>query len=228
MLLEACRTVKVLPSAVIAHDEDCIGVVVTDGHRKGASMTTKVAVFASGSGSNFQAFIDGIQAGRLELDAEIGLLVCDRPGARAIERAKENGIPTFVFAPKAYENKAQFEQEIASELERLDIHLIVLAGYMRLIGTTLLSSYGGRIINIHPSLLPAFPGKDAIGQALAAGVKITGVTIHEVDEGMDTGKIIAQEAVLVHEDDDHDSLQQRIQAVEHELYPKTIQGLINI
>lgn len=207
----------------VAHDKEPIRVAVTDGYRKGSSMTTKIAVFASGSGSNFQAFVDGIQAGRL--DAEIGLLVCDRPGARAIERAKENGVPTFAFAPKIYENKAQFEQEIASELKRRDIHLLVLAGYMRLIGTTLLSSYSGRIINIHPSLLPAFPGKDAIGQALAAGVKIAGVTIHEVDEGMDTGKIIAQEAVPVHENDDHDSLLQRIQTVEHKLYPAVIQEL---
>jgi phosphoribosylglycinamide formyltransferase-1 len=185
---------------------------------------SKLAVFASGSGSNFQALVKAVRNGRL--NAEIALLVSDKPGAKAIERAEEAGIPTFVFSPKHYENKVQFEQEILDKMQNLEISFIVLAGYMRLIGQTLLTHFAGRIINIHPSLLPAFPGKDAIGQAFSAGVKITGVTIHYVDEGMDTGTIIAQEAVPVFDRDDRNTLQQRIQKVEHDLYPKTLHKLL--
>jgi phosphoribosylglycinamide formyltransferase-1 len=183
-----------------------------------------VAVFASGSGTNFQALVDAVQTGQLH--ANLSLLVCDRPGAKVIARAERANVPTFVFSPKNYRGKSQFEQEIAGELERHGVEWIVLAGYMRLIGKTLLSEYDGRIINIHPSLLPSFPGKDAVGQALKAGVKVSGVTIHYVDEGMDTGEIIAQQAVPVLDDDDHESLQNRIQQTEHELYPKTIAKLL--
>lgn len=189
-------------------------------------MTTNIAVFASGNGSNFQAFVDAVRAGRL--DAELSLLVCDRPDARVIHRAKEHGIPVFVFSPEDYEGKGHFERDILRELKRRNVDWVVLAGYMRLVGTTLLSQYEGRIVNIHPSLLPSFPGKDAVGQALAAGVKVSGVTVHYVDEGMDTGKIIAQEAVPVPEHDDRDRLRQRLHTVEHELYPKTVQRLIKM
>jgi phosphoribosylaminoimidazolecarboxamide formyltransferase/IMP cyclohydrolase len=184
-----------------------------------------IAVFASGNGSNFQAIIDAVKDGRLE--ANIRLLVCDKPGAYAIERAKAAGIDYFVFRSKDYANKEQYEREILTRLADLDIDLIVLAGYMRLIGKTLLSAYEGRIINIHPSLLPAFPGKDAMGQALAAKVKVTGVTVHYVDEGMDTGPIIAQEAVVVEEDETIESLQEKIHRVEHRLYPAVIQRLLS-
>lgn len=184
-----------------------------------------IAVFASGSGSNFQSLVEASEAG--SLGAEISLLVCDRKDALVLERAKKHGIPTFVFTAKDYGSKAEFERKIIEQLRTHDAEFIALAGYMRLIGETLLKEYGGRIINIHPSLLPAFPGKDAIGQALEAGVKISGVTIHYVDEGMDTGGIIAQEAVPVLVDDDHKSLQQRIQAVEHDLYPRTVAQLLS-
>ena len=133
------------------------------------------------------------------MDAEISLLVCDKPEARAVGRAHYHHIPCFAFSAKAYESKEAFEKEILKKLEEYEIDYVILAGYMRLIGPTLLEAYGGRIINIHPSLLPSFPGKDAVGQALEAGVKVTGVTIHYVDAGMDTGPIIAQEAVVVSE-----------------------------
>lgn len=188
-------------------------------------MTTKIAVFASGKGSNFQALLTAIQTGTL--DAEIGLLVCDRPGAPVVETAQNHGIATFVFASKNYENKTQFEQEIIAALARTQIDWLILAGYMRLLGPLLLSYGGGRIVNSHPSLLPHFPGKDAVDQALAADVKETGVTIHYVDEGMDTGPVIAQTVVPVYEHDDHADLQQRIQEAEHHLYPKTLQHLMN-
>jgi phosphoribosylglycinamide formyltransferase 1 len=185
----------------------------------------RIAIFASGSGSNFQSIVDSVKKG--QLDAEVALLVCDKPGAFVIERAQNENIPSFIFSPRNYEDKAAFEREILKELQARDIDFIVLAGYMRLIGPTLLQAFSNRIVNIHPSLLPAFPGKDAIGQAFRAGVKVTGVTIHYVDEGMDTGPIIAQRAVDVLDDDSWETLQQRIQACEHELYPLVIQKLLS-
>jgi phosphoribosylglycinamide formyltransferase 1 len=186
----------------------------------------KIAIFASGSGSNFQAIVDAVKKERLH--AEVGLLVCDKPNAYVIQRALESGIATFVFNPKEYESKREFELAILAELHKREIDFIVLAGYMRLIGETLLQSYGGRITNIHPSLLPSFPGKDAIWQALHAGVKVTGVTIHYVDEGMDTGPIIAQTAVEVVEYETLQSLQKKIHAVEHDLYIHTLQQIFQV
>ena len=141
------------------------------------------------------------------MDAEISLLVCDKPEARCWT-GKLSSYSVFCFSAKAYESKA-FEKEILKKLEEYEIDYVILAGYMRLIGPTLLEAYGGKIINIHPSLLPSFPGKDAVGQALEAGVKVTGVTIHYVDAGMDTGPIIAQEAVVVSEGDTRESLQRK-------------------
>lgn len=183
-----------------------------------------IAVFASGNGSNFQAIIDAVKAN--QLDATIKLLVCDQPSAYAIERAKAEGIDCFVFRGKDYPNKQSFELEILEKLKGLDVDWIVLAGYMRLIGPTLLSGYSSRIINIHPSLLPNFPGKDAVGQAIEAKVKESGVTVHYVDEGMDTGPIIAQKTVEISENETKESLQAKIQKVEHQLYPSVIQMLV--
>jgi len=184
----------------------------------------KIAVFASGNGSNFQAIIDVVQSG--ELKADISLLICDKPGAYAIERANNARIPSFVFQAKEYGGKLEYEQAIVAELKRYGVEFIVLAGYMRLLGSTLLSAYQGRIVNIHPSLLPAFPGKDAIGQALTAKAKWSGVTIHYVDEGMDTGPIIIQERVRLEENESRDSLQKKIQQIEHKLYPEILQMLL--
>ncbi len=184
----------------------------------------KIAVFASGNGSNFQSIADAARTG--SLDAEISLVVCDRPGAYVIERAKKEGFELFSFSAKDYETKAAFESEIVKHLQERDVEWIVLAGYMRLIGDTLLQAYPERIINIHPSLLPSFPGKDAIGQAFDAGVKVTGVTIHYVDEGMDTGPIIAQRAVEIKESDSKEELQKRIQETEHELYPQVLNSIL--
>ncbi|MCM3766855.1 phosphoribosylglycinamide formyltransferase [Neobacillus niacini] len=183
-----------------------------------------IAIFASGSGSNFQAIVDAIQA--QELTANISLLVCDNPGAYVIERARAAEIPLFVFNAKDYQSKADYESEMALLLKNKNVDLVVLAGYMRLIGPTLLSEYQGRIINIHPSLLPDFPGKDAIGQALAAGAKWSGVTIHYVDEGMDTGPVIVRERVKIEDNETRESLQWKIQAVEHKLYPSILQMLL--
>jgi phosphoribosylglycinamide formyltransferase 1 len=183
----------------------------------------KVAVFASGSGTNFQAIVDATKVATLE--CELVLLVCDKPGAKVIERAKNEGIQTFVFSPKDYENKSRFEADIVEQLQRKQVDFIVLAGYMRLIGDTLLHSFRNKIVNIHPSLLPAFPGKDAIGQAYRAGVTTTGITIHYVDEGMDTGPIIAQRELPIEPTDTLEMIEEKVHHIEHEFYPRTLQAL---
>lgn len=183
-----------------------------------------IAVFASGSGSNFGAILEAVQGG--ELVAKVQLLVCDQPSAYAIQRAEEAGVPTFVFRAKDYASKEEYEKEICALLTEKKVDLVVLAGYMRLIGPTLLSDFEGKIVNIHPSMLPAFPGKDAIGQALDANVRESGVTVHYVDAGMDTGPIIAQQAVVVDEGETKESLQKKIHEVEHKLYPAVISQLL--
>jgi phosphoribosylglycinamide formyltransferase-1 len=184
----------------------------------------KLAVFASGTGSNFDAIIQAIEEGKL--DAQVSLLVCDRVGAPVIEKAQRHAIDTVVFTPKVYENKAAYEKALLEDCRSREIDFIILAGYMRLIGPTLLEPFKHRIVNIHPSLLPAFPGKDAIGQAFEKRVKVTGVTVHFVDDGMDTGPIIDQEAIRIEDLDTEEDVKQKIQAVEHRLYPEVIQSLL--
>lgn len=185
----------------------------------------KAAIFASGSGSNFQAIVNAVKEGKLY--AEIALLVCDREDAFVLERARLEGIPVFLFKPKNYENKAAFENEILAELKEREIGWIFLAGYMRLIGDTLLRAYPNRIVNLHPSILPSFPGKNAIGQAYKAGVKLTGLTIHFVDEGMDTGPIIAQTSIDIKESDTLESLTERLHETEHSFYPFVLQQILD-
>ncbi|SFA49555.1 formyltetrahydrofolate-dependent phosphoribosylglycinamide formyltransferase [Anoxybacillus pushchinoensis] len=184
----------------------------------------RIAIFASGSGTNFQAIVDAAKKG--EIQADVALLVCDRPHAKVIERAIREHVPSFVFHPKQYETKECFEREILQQLRERGVDWIVLAGYMRLIGPTLLQAYRNKIVNIHPSLLPAFPGKDAIGQAYRYGVKVTGVTVHYVDEGMDTGPIIAQQALYIYDGEPLESIERRIHEIEHTLYPQVIQQLL--
>jgi phosphoribosylglycinamide formyltransferase 1 len=156
----------------------------------------KIAVFASGSGSNFQSIVESAE--QKKIDASVDLLVCDKKDAYVLTRADKHCIPVFSFSAKDYSSKEMFEKEIVAELQRRDIELIVLAGYMRLVGPTLLREYEGRIINIHPSLLPAFPGLDAIGQAFR-----------------------------IEETDTKEDVQKKIQSVEHQLYPTTIQHVIS-
>lgn len=181
----------------------------------------RIAVFASGQGSNFQALLDASRAGGLG-GAEIVLLVSDKPQAPVVERARAAGVDTFAFQPKAYKQREDYEAEIAAELAGRQVDLVVLAGYMRLLTAVLVDRYAGRMINIHPSLLPAFPGKDAIGQAWEYGVKVTGVTVHLVDGGMDTGAVVAQTAVPLLPDDSIESLEERIHQAEKELYPQVV------
>ena len=183
----------------------------------------RLAVFASGSGTNFEAIAQACVDGRI--DARVALLVCDVPGAKVLERGARFGVETFCFRPKAYPSKADFESEIADRMDTLGIDLVCLAGYMRIIGPTLLERYGGRIINIHPSLLPAFKGAHAVEDAVAYGVKVYGISIHWVDATLDGGKIIAQEA-FPYEGSDPDEVHRIGQKIEHRLYVETINKLL--
>ncbi|MEK4508851.1 phosphoribosylglycinamide formyltransferase [Paenibacillus sp. FSL K6-2524] len=180
----------------------------------------RIAVFASGQGSNFQNLVDWANDGKL--GAEIALLVCNKAQAPVVERARKAGIDCLLFDPKAYASRGEYETEIAVELANRGIDLIVLAGYMLLLTPVLVDLYAGRMINIHPSLLPSFPGVNAIGQAWNYGVKVTGVTVHLVDGGMDSGAVIAQQVVHIDEDDSIQSLEDKIHTAESELYPKVV------
>lgn len=183
----------------------------------------RIAVFASGYGSNFEAIARA--AAEERINAEVVLMVCDKPAARVCSVAEAMGVDSFVFTPKEYASKADFEREIVRRCRAAGVELICLAGYMRIVGDTLLDAYHGRIINLHPSLLPSFKGAHAIEQALAFGVKVYGATIHYVDESLDGGRIIAQRAVP-YEGDDIGELTAAIHAIEHELYIDTINKLL--
>ncbi len=184
----------------------------------------RLAVFASGSGSNYEAIAEACADGRL--DAEIVLLVCDKPGAKVLERAKRFGTESFAFNPKDYESKTAYETLLVRMLQERGVDFICLAGYMRIVGPTLLGAFEQRIVNIHPSLLPSFKGAHAIQDAVDYGVKIFGVTTHFVDETLDGGRIIDQGAV-VYEGSDIEELTNLIHNIEHKLYVKTINKLIN-
>ncbi|OTN90184.1 phosphoribosylglycinamide formyltransferase [Enterococcus sp. 7E2_DIV0204] len=184
----------------------------------------KLAIFASGNGSNFQAIAEAVAAG--EIEAEITLLFCDKKDAYVVQRARAMSIPVISFAPKDFESKAMYEAEILHLLEEEQIDLVVLAGYMRIIGPTLLEVFSNRMINIHPSLLPEFPGLHGIRDAFLAEVPETGVTIHYVDDGVDTGPIIAQEKVRITSFDTLDSLEKKIHTIEHKLFPSVLAQLI--
>lgn len=184
----------------------------------------RIAIFASGNGSNFEALAKACADGRI--DGEVVICVTDRPGAYVTERASRLGVPVLEFRPRDYASKAEFETMLLENLREREVDIICLAGYMRIIGDVLLRAYEGRIVNIHPSLLPAFQGADAIGQALAYGVKIYGVTVHYVDHTLDGGKIIMQAAVE-YDGNDREELEPMIHAREHVLYPAAVQKLID-
>ena len=186
-------------------------------------MTAKKAlgVLVSGRGSNLQAILDAIHAGRLPL-AKVGVVISDNPEAKALLRVRGMGIPTVVLERKAFADRTAYETALADELERHQVDLVVLAGFMRILSSCFIQRFPGAIVNIHPSLLPAFPGLDAQGQALRYGVKVAGCTVHFVDEGMDSGPIILQEAVPVESGDTTETLAERILHVEHRLYPRAI------
>ena len=182
-----------------------------------------LAVFASGTGTNFVAIAEACARG--ELDARVAVMVCDKPGAAVISRAEEMGLETFVFNPRSYTSKAAYEAEIVRLLDEKKVDLVCLAGYMRIVGDVLLKAYEGRIINIHPSLLPAFKGAHAVEQAVAYGVKVYGISIHWVNSDLDGGRIIAQKA-FEYDGDDPAEVHRIGQKIEHRLYVETIAKLI--
>lgn len=184
----------------------------------------KIAIFASGYGSNFEAIATATLAG--VIPAEVALMVCDKPQARVVEVAQKMGIPSFVFSAKDYASKADYEREIVSRLREAEVELICLAGYMRIVGEELLSAYEGHIINLHPSLLPAFKGARAIEQAMEYGVKVFGASIHYVDSSLDGGRIITQRAIE-YDGDSIEEVTAKIHSIEHELYIQTISKLLN-
>jgi phosphoribosylglycinamide formyltransferase-1 len=184
------------------------------------SSPIKIAVFASGSGSNFQTLAEAVRDGRIH--ASIELVVCDKPSAYVLDRARSFEVETHVFQPKQYSSREAYEEEIVAKLQAKGIDLVVMAGYMRLVTKVLVEPYYGRMINVHPALLPAFPGINGIGQALEYGAKLTGATVHFVDGGTDTGPIIAQQAVEIQEQDTVETLGARIQLAEYELLPRAV------
>lgn len=179
-----------------------------------------IGVLISGRGSNLQAIMDASEKG--EIPAKVAVVISDNPDAYGLERAKKHSIPTAVFEPKRFSDKNTYELEIVKTLKHYNVDLVCLAGYMRIVGKVLLEHYYGKMMNIHPSLLPSFPGLHAQRQALEHGVKVSGATVHFVDEGCDTGPIIIQVAVPVLENDTEETLSARILEQEHQIYPQAI------
>ncbi len=182
-----------------------------------------LGVLASGRGSNLQAIIDEIEAGRLS--AKIALVLSNKADSFALERAEQHGISNLFIDPKKYERREHYDEALLEALQRHRVQVVILAGYMRLLTGNLVKPFHNRMVNIHPSLLPAFPGLHAQRQAVAYGVKFSGCTVHFVDEEMDNGPIIAQTTVPVLDGDTEDDLAGRILVEEHRLLPSVIQRL---
>ena len=182
----------------------------------------RIAVLASGTGTNLQAILDRLHRRQ---GLEVVAVGSDKPDARALRRAADAGVATRAFARERYEDRAARDVAMAEWLEAQAVDLVVLAGYMQLLSAGFVTRFANRIVNVHPALLPSFPGLDPIGQALAHGVAVTGVTVHFVDEGVDSGPIILQRAVPVPLDRDREALESAIHAVEHELLPEAIRLL---
>ncbi len=187
----------------------------------GKGSRLKIAVLVSGSGTNLQTLIEQLHQDETS-GIEIAVVISDRRKAYALKRAKRAGIPTHVVKTQDFENRLDFDAEISRLIEHYAAELVVLAGFMKLFQPPFVAKYKNRIINVHPTLLPAFPGSHPVADTLAYGVKFTGVTVHFVDEGVDTGPIIAQSVVPVLDTDDEESLHNRIQIEEHKLYPQVI------
>jgi len=180
-----------------------------------------LGILASGRGSNFQAIIDSIESGYLK--AKIVVLITDNPNAYAIERAKKHNLESLVLKPKDFPTKDAYYSHIVKELKAREAGLVILAGFMRVVGRELIREFPNRIMNIHPSLLPAFPGVHVQKKALEYGVKFSGCTVHFVDEGTDTGPIIIQAVVPVLDNDTEDMLAERILRQEHKIFSRAIQ-----
>jgi phosphoribosylglycinamide formyltransferase 1 len=188
-------------------------------------MNANLGVLISGRGSNLQAIVDAIAEGSLV--ARIAVVISNRPDAQGLERARRAGIETLYLSHRAYTCREAYDRTLIDELRSRDVGLVCLAGFMRLLSPVFIEAFPAAILNIHPSLLPAFPGLDAQHQAWAHGVKLAGATVHLVDPNLDAGPIVAQRAVPVLDDDTPDSLSARILDVEHQLYPEAIALLLS-
>ncbi len=186
-----------------------------------ASNDFKIGVLVSGRGTNLQAIIDAIENG--QVDARIVLVLSDQPDAPALDRANKHGIESMWLDPKQFSGKMEYDRAVAGKLKEKGVDLVCLAGYMRILGPEFIRTFEGKIINIHPSLLPAFPGLNVQQKAIDYGVKFSGCTVHFVNEEVDAGPIILQAVVPVHESDDAGSLAERILVQEHLIYPRAIQ-----
>jgi phosphoribosylglycinamide formyltransferase-1 len=183
------------------------------------SAALRIAVLASGAGTNLQAILDQLHGHE---GIEVVAVASDKAGAGALERARGTGVETAVFRRSDHPDRESRDLAIADWLERRRVELVVLAGYMQLLSPAFVRRFANRVINVHPALLPSFPGLDAVGQALEHGVRVTGVTVHFVDEGVDSGPIILQRPVPVPADRDREALERAIRATEHELLPQAI------
>jgi phosphoribosylglycinamide formyltransferase-1 len=187
-------------------------------------MNRRLGVLISGRGSNLQAIVDAIDRG--ELDATVAVVISNRPSAAGLQRARDAGIVAMTVLPRDYSTREGYDRALAQALKSHDVGLVCLAGFMRLIGAPLIEAFPNRILNIHPSLLPSFPGMDAQAQAIAHGVRVSGATVHLVTAGLDDGPIVLQAAVPVVADDTADTLAARILVEEHRLYPAAIALLL--
>ncbi len=186
-------------------------------------MSIRLGVLLSGSGTNLQAIIDRIEEGTL--DATVELVVSSRPDAYGLQRAQRHGLQTLTLSKELYADPFVADEVIATELKLHDVDYVVMAGYMRMVHAPILQAFPNRVVNLHPALLPSFKGAHAIQDAYDYGVKVTGVTVHFADDQYDCGPIIAQEALVVEEGWTVDELEEHIHAIEHRLYPNTIQLL---
>ncbi len=184
-------------------------------------MGERIAVLVSGNGTNLQALLDDPFCG-----PRISLVLSDRGGIPALARAEVRGVETLVIDPTSFDDRVGFDRAVCHALQRHGTDVVVTAGYMRLLGAAVLDVYGGRWLNTHPALLPSFPGMHGVRDALEHGVKVTGVSVFLVDEGIDTGPIVLQEAIDVREDDDWRSLETRVLEVEHRLLPRAVRALV--
>jgi phosphoribosylglycinamide formyltransferase-1 len=188
-------------------------------------VSRRLGVLISGRGSNLQSIIDATETGAL--DARVVIVISNRPQAAGLLRAREAGIETAVLEPRSYPGREAYDAALAAQLQAREVTLVCLAGFMRLVGSPLLEAYQGRILNIHPSLLPSFPGLEAQRQALDHGVRIAGATVHLVTSELDGGPIVAQAAVPVLEDDTVETLSARILVQEHRLYPEAVRLVLD-
>ncbi len=180
-----------------------------------------IAVFVSGSGTNLQALIDAQEQGKLS-SGKITLVVCDKAEAFALKRAEKAGVETYLLEASGYASREEYDKKITDKLKEENVDLVVLAGFMRILSDPFIEAHTGKILNVHPAILPSFKGTHGIKDAFEYGVKVTGVTVHFVEKELDAGPVISQEEVRVEEDDTLDSLVAKIHAVEHKLYPEAV------